>query len=845
MKIPLLLITLTLLSITAISQTIDVKHQIISVEPNWEEESLIGFTTLQMEFLGLTEKIELDGRNLSIERIEAEQDTELDYNFDLTRKKIVIQLDKKYKKGDILDLTIYYQTNWVNETDPNNIWGSLGEGVRYFVPSTTEPDRQKQIWTVGEPSGNALWFPGNFVNTDFRTTDLYVTVEKPLVVLSNGSLISTEYKENGTRTFHWQTSIPYSSHLTSFVAGRFLPVTQTYEDIDLVSYCYPHEADAAAATIERLPDMMRFYSDITGVKYPYERYSQVFVQEFAGWQGNMMTSTITENMVDDWVTHKDFRWLWDIVESEALASQWFGVSIVPSSWEDAWLTKAFSRHLSGLYNESKNSKEEYLSYQYNPQLTTYLNDWNAGNIQPIVNSSYQDVTSFVRSNHVYQHGATVLHMLRKELGDEVWYDVLKRFASTSAGKTVSTNDFIKVVNDVSGRDMEWFFNQWVHGVGHPFFEVSKDWDERKEELNLTVRQIQQLDTLKSDFPTTKYFKGKIVVELDDQLSEIFIEARRENKYILKAKSNPRFVNFDFESSWVNEVRFEKSVEEWKEQFLHSKDILARISALRELGKAAGQETTSKEQQEDIYSAMRSVILSSSSYWRLKMSTLWQLQGLLLLDGELSLDTPTENMLLETIEKEESWVKSSAVWFLGMTKDPKYADLYIDLFDDWSDRVTNAAAIALGKTKSPLAFDALLELQHKPSWKNQSLISALNGLQWLEDQRGVELALRSLKNNEAKHWTLSTPIWDHRLSASNTLFALGEVSKGYDFIFQQLKSAVKEEDLNDVIYNAMQIVNLGDPRGEEAFKFLKNSYEGNKRNLDIISNLENQFQSKLE
>ena len=134
---------------------------------------------------------------------------------------------------------------------------------------------------------------------------------------------------------------------------------------------------------------------------------------------------------------------------------------------------------------------------------------------------------------------------------------------------------------------------------------------------------------------------------------------------------------------------------------------------------------------------------------------------------------------------------------------------------------------------------------KPSWKNQSLISALNGLQWLEDSRAVELALESLVNNEASHWTLATPIWDHRLAASNTLNALGVGDAGFQLIHSQLMTAMEEDNMNDALYNAQQLVNLSDARALESFDVLKAFYADRPNVLEVIGKLEEQLLLRLE
>ena len=204
--------------------------------------------------------------------------------------------------------------------------------------------------------------------------------------------------------------------------------------------------------------------------------------------------------------------------------------------------------------------------------------------------------------------------------------------------------------------MSWFFDQWVYGVGHPVFEVSKLWDKVGQELTLTVKQVQEYDTLETEFPKTRYFEGKMLIEIEDKLEEIYIKPEKENTYTFKLSSNPQFVNFDFENSWVKEERYEKSPGEWVNQYQESKDLLAKISALGQLRKIANQ-ASDQQEREIVYSAMRSVILSAKTYWRIKMQTLWQLQGLMVQNGELTLDPDTEKMLLAVMAFKISDFKS--------------------------------------------------------------------------------------------------------------------------------------------------------------------------------------------
>jgi aminopeptidase N len=197
--------------------------------------------------------------------------------------------------------------------------------------------------------------PGYDSPDDLRTTEFAATVEGKFTVISNGRLLNTKDHPDGTRTFRWKSDTPYANHLTAFVIGEFVDLQQKYQDIELHNFGYPHERDWVTATVERLPDMVRFFSEKTGVRYPHQSYSQVFVQEIGPFTGkpNMNFSTITENMVDDYATHADYFYLWDLTEAEALAGQGFGGYVTAKEWSDVWLNKGFAHYFNCLYTKTR------------------------------------------------------------------------------------------------------------------------------------------------------------------------------------------------------------------------------------------------------------------------------------------------------------------------------------------------------------------------------------------------------------------------------------------------------------------------------------------------------------
>ena len=828
-------------------RNIDMKHITLDLQFDIKKKQAFGTAALTFSPLYNTGKITLDAGMLKINSIRLEDGTPLLFNYDGGDKNdgLEIILNRNYLANEDITVIIDYSTTRINNTDPNNLGGSNGKGIRYFEPITAEPKKRKQMWSMGEPESNRYWFPGYDSPDDLRTTEFKATVDKDITFISNGILLETKDNNDGTHTFHYKTNTPHANHLTSFAAGEYVNVKQNYKDIPLNNFCYPDEAEATAASVERLPDMMKFYTEFTGAEFPYKVYSQIFVQDLPWGMAGITASTQTENMVDDFGTHADFFYLWDGLEGESLAQQWFGNHITCSDWNHVWLTKAFSRYLSGMYDEYKNGREEFLLYQHGFDISTYLSDYGSGIRQPVVNKNKENTFDFVNGNYPYFHGASVLHMLRKELGDDKWREAVRLYVKTNAGKTVTTNDLQKAVETASGKSMQWFFDQWVYGTGHPVFNISKKYDDEKKILTVYAKQVQTADSSDNN-GKVKYFRGTVEIEIDNSIEKVRIEPKAENKFRFKVTHQPKLVNFDYESTWIKEITFEKTQDELLYQLINDKDITGKQWAMNELVALAKDEKTSLEDKEKIYAGMRGLILSES-YWRIRFNALGQLQSLTAPVTEtkpVALDKATTEMLLKVIKDDSSWVRANAIRFLGMTRDAKYAGIYIKAFTDPSDRVINTAAIALGKSKSPEAFAELVKLKDKPSWKNQSLISTLYGLKELGDPRGYDIAYNALSDLSLARWTLAVPFWDFRIIAAQTIASLGRSSEAYPMISERFKSSMNDNDLNVIFNNVLLITALADPRGQEAFDMLRMRFSDDANTMTAVEQYESMFKEAI-
>ena len=825
------------------------KHIALDLKFDWQKKQAYGSASITVQPVTALDNFTLDAALMTVNsiRLSTGEAVKFDYSGGESNDNLKIYFNRVYEAGEDLTVVVDYRTNWINKTDPNNLWGNNGKGLRFSEPTSNDPLRPREIWSMSEPEAARYWFPCIDAPNYMRTGEVKATVDKGLIAVSNGILVESVNNSDGTKTFHWKMDTPFPNYYTSIVVGDFIDIEQSYEDVKLHNYGYPDERADIEASVVRLPDMVRFFSEYTGVKYPFTSYSQVFVQELPGGIENSTVSTITENMIDDFGTHADFFYLWDGQEAHVLAGQWFGSHIVPADWSHSWLNESFARYFDGLYSEYKNGHDEFLLWNRPFEISTYLADWNSGIRRPIVTQNFEDPDVMTRDNYSFVRGSMVLHMLRKQLGDEKFQAAIGNYLREFGGKMVTTADFQKAVNEAAGESMDWFFDQWVYKMGHPVFEVTQKFDEDESRLILNVKQTQKPDPA-YEYPQAEYFKGKMEIEIDGKVKTINIEPKEINILTFDMPAQPKYINFDYEGTWIKEVTFTKSLKELLQLAVESKDVSGRSWAIAELVNIAGDEKTTGKDKEKIYSALRKICLSDS-YWRMKFNALNQLQSLIAPFWEtaaIDLDKPTREMLLKIIKNEKSWLQAAAIRFLGMTRDPQYADLYISFLNDQSDRVVGSAAASLGKTKSSKAFDALANLVKRPSMKSQSLMSALNGLKELGDTRAYDIAYNSLADLKLRRWRLPTPpVWDYRIIAAQTISSLGKSESAYLLVFERFKASMNENDVQGIFNNILLIIALADPRGQEAFDMLKAKYKDDPAIYDAAIQQETSFKGVIK
>ena len=783
------------------SHDYDTRNYILNLRFDWDKEQVIGTET--MTFAPLTfnlKEIELDAANMTINSVKLSAGGDLKFESDPKNEKLRVMLDRAYQPTDAVTIVIDYHTNGVStETGI----GGFGRGIAFIKPTPNDPTRPKQIWSQGETEYNHYWFPCFDHPNDFATSEIIATVEKPMTVISNGKLLNVKNNSNNTRTFDWKIDAPHASYLTSIVVGEYTPVEGSYAGVPVTSYVYPSEATEGKVTTARLPDMVKFFSEKTGVKYPYDKYAQTMTRDFGGGMENISATTQTDNMIHD--ARTELEQTSDGLQSHELAHQWFGDYVTCRSWSDIWLNESFATYFQAMWDEKSLGRDDFLYRDVKGNQDAYYQTWARGQRRPIVTKNYANPDA-VFDTYAYPRGGAVLHMLRNLLGEENWWRAINHYLTKYAHQPVETDQFRIAIEEATGKSLDWFFEEWVYKMGHPVFRVTQTYDAAGKKLALTVRQEQKPDPT-SLYPQVEFFRMPVEIEIGTasgaRVEKVWIEPQEEQVFTFNVDSQPMLVNFDYHDTLIKELKFDKSTDDLVYQLSRDEDMMGRMWALGQLSARAKDQATAEADKQKIASAI-SAQLSSDKFWGMRFEAANALSG-----------APGQNVrtaLIASTKDENANVRRRAIQSLAASKDASLASLYTSLLNDQSYGVVRAAALALGQTKDAAAYDALTKLLETPSWRENIRAAGLGGLAALGDKRALEIGVR---------YAASTNPVQLRSSALAILGAIGKDDpRVFPLVSEALLEAASTRNFQLGNSSAEAIVTMCDPRGTEVLEQAK-------------------------
>lgn len=513
-------------------RTFDVQHYIIRSKFDRQAKIYYGDSTVIFKPLKPGFNIlNLDAAGMKFESIKLGDENGKILQYRQAGEKLSITLDKAYAPSDTIQVRIKYTA------------AQPSKGV-YFVDADMEGAkvlRPSQVWTQCEAEEARHWFPSYDSPDDKATTEQFITTPKDETAIANGELLETINNADGTKTFHYKMPVPHSTYLTSMIVGNYVKVEDKYKEVPLGYYVYPGTESIVPKAYGKTADMMRVYEELTGIAFPYNKYDQTIVANFNfGGMENITATTMADTEI--LAANYDFgsENAIDLVSHE-LAHSWFGDLVTTKNWSNLWLNEGFATFMEAAYREKLNGREDYLR-KVRSDAMRWMGEDSAGISRHPLMRPNAPTNDALFDTTTYQKGGAVIHTLREEIGTEVFWKAVSSYLNKYKFANVESPDLQKSMEETSGKDLSWFFNQWVYKGGFPRLNVKHVFNPANKKLTLTVTQTQRPDSI-TPATFTLPMEVEIVTAKGTKNEKIQI-VKRTQTFTFSVDGKPREINFD-------------------------------------------------------------------------------------------------------------------------------------------------------------------------------------------------------------------------------------------------------------------------------------------------------------
>ncbi len=710
------------------------------------------------------DSLTLDAVNLNIQSVKVD---EIAQNFDYNGEQLIIQLSQPTQIGKLMLIAIAYSVE------------KPQRGIYFIQPDQHYPNKPTQVWTQGEDEDSRFWFPCFDYPGQLSTSEIRVRVPKDLIAISNGELIDTQ-KDGDEKIYHWSQQQIHPTYLMTLAVGDFAEIRDEWQGKPVTYYVEKSRKDDAKRSMGKTPRMIEFLSEKYGYTYPFPKYAQVCVDDFIfGGMENTSTTLLTDRCLLDERATLDNRGTESLVVHE-LAHQWFGDLLVIKHWSHAWIKEGMASYSEVMWTEHEYGDQEAAYYRL-LEARSYLSEDSSRYRRPMVTHVYREAIELY-DRHIYEKGSCVYHMIRAELGEELFWPAIQTFVQDNAHKTVETVDLLRAIEKATGRNLTFLFDQYVYRGGHPDFKVAYSWNGDTNLAKVTVTQTQAEKNDSKDLFDLKIPIGFGYTQPGKpaQLNTFTVRINeREQSFYFPLAEKPQFVSFDVGNHFLKTVTLEYSLPELKAQLEFDPNPISRIYAAEALAKKGGLEAVNA----------LSNALKNDSFWGVQVEVAKQL-------AEIKLDQAFDG-LVAGLQDQNAFVRRSVVEALATIKTHKSYKAVKKLLKngDPSYQVEAAACRAVGSI-------AAVNLGEKP--KEEKVIKLLQSV--LETRAGWNEVVRSgavgglaeLKTSEAavnlllEYTKLGVP-QPLRLA---TIRALGKISVGQnpmnlERILEKLAELAKE------------------------------------------------------
>jgi aminopeptidase N len=685
----------------------DLIHTKLEVSFDWNLAQMQGVETLTAKpHFYPSDSLILDAKGMAILSVQMEGKN-LAYSYDSSFLKI--KLGKTFTRNEPYTLTIAYVAKPNERKTSGNEAITSDKGLYFINPKGEDKSKMPQIWTQGETEANSVWFPTIDAPNVKTTQEIFITVDNKYVTLSNGKLISSKKNPNGTRTDYWKQDLPHAPYLFMMGIGAFKVVNDYYvrpngSKMDVNYYVEPEWEPHARAIFGETPAMISYFSKLLGVEYPWEKYHQMVVRDYVSGAMENTGAVIFGDFV-----YKNKRELLDDNDQSTIAHElfhhWFGDLVTCESWSNLPLNESFANYSQYLWDEHRYGLDE-ADYQADIEADGYFQSAQSEGYHNLIWFDY-DAKDQMFDAHSYNKGGRILHMLRSYLGDEAFFKGIQNYLISNKFKAAEFHQLRIAFEEVCGEDLNWFFNQWFLGSGHPVLDVSQRFVPALNKVFLRVKQVQNtslspifhlpVDVAVYD-ETGKHIQRIIVDQLDQEFS-------------FHVTGKLKGLVFDDKQMLLAKLREEKPLEQWVHQYYNGQRYKTRRAGLLMAMKKNDEQT-----QQLLVDALK------DSFWDIRLKAIERAVKLTKTNKSTALNLIKELSMKDSCSK----VRAAALNFIAGNENSAMVKTLCEdrIQNDPSYLVVSEALKHLGKLDPDLAMKMAKILESERSAKMLSGIGKL-------------------------------------------------------------------------------------------------------------------------
>lgn len=550
----------------------ELKHTKLKVNFDFEKEQMNGEEWLTASpYFYPTDSLVLNAKAMLIHEVALDKKgTKLPLKYEYNDDLLKINLDKIYNRDQ--DYTIYIKYT----ARPNEIKDKGGKAITdakglYFINAQgKETDKPMQIWTQGETESNSAWFPTIDKPNQKTTQEIYMTVPDKFVTLSNGIMKSSMKEGNGLRTDHWVMDKKHAPYLFFMGVGDFAVIKDQWRNVAVDYYVEKEYEPYAKQIFGNTPEMLEFFSKQLKYDYPWQKYSQLVGRDFVSGAMENTTAVIHAENAHQKAGQLIDENHWEETIAHELYHHWFGDLVTTESWSNLTVNESFANYSQYLWNEYKYGKDA-ADFGLWESLRGYFNDPENISKDLVRFDYHKREDMFDRVS--YNKGGGILHMLRNYLGDDAFFNGLSDYLKSNEYGTGEAHQLRLSLEKVSGKDLNWFFNQWFFGSSHPKLEVKYSLEPMKKEVVVNINQTGN-----------QYFEFPLAIDIYEgtksKRHRVWVEAKGRNSFSFQYHQKPNLVNVNADGVLLAEINDTKNAEEYLHQYLHSKDLKSRLLAIQ-------------------------------------------------------------------------------------------------------------------------------------------------------------------------------------------------------------------------------------------------------------------------